>query len=277
MLVAAEETGQDLLQADYSGVPCSDEERMRTLVRLADDGYIDAQVLRGGGGIAAVVPQRVLPKGLREVGMWPSASGLGDRRVRRLAYMRALLELCEGDRLNPVSVDEVARAIAIDDAEATRLTQYLADEGLLTWEMGHQVTITHQGVVETEEAIESPDRPTEHFPALNLTVYGDVVNSQLQAGTVGSVQVASLEGQWISTVQEFAAKLREALDQGHLSADSLSAAEDGLVAIESQLATSTPDRSIIRAGVRSVRPIAENLVASGMWQGLIVLADQILG
>ena len=190
--------------------------------------------------------------------------------------MRALLEMGEGNRLNPISVDNIARAIGVDDSEAQRLTQYLADEGLVNWEMGHKVTITHDGVVETEQVIDTPERPTAHFPALNLTIHGNVVNSQLQAGTVGSSQYGDPDPRWLESAHQLAMGMREALAEANLAPDLLAAAEDGLTVIESQLATPAPDRSIIRAGVRSVRPILENLVASGMWQGLVLLADEIV-
>jgi hypothetical protein len=36
--------------------------------------------------------------------------------------------------------------------------------------MGNQASITHHGVVEVEEALEDPSRPTEHFPAFNLVM-----------------------------------------------------------------------------------------------------------
>ena len=56
------------------------------------------------------------------------------------------------------------------------------------------MSITHEGVLEVEQAIAGPDRPTSHFPALviaqnYLHVGGSVTDSAIQQGTPDSAQV----------------------------------------------------------------------------------------
>ena len=125
------------------------------------------------------------------MGVWPKlATPLEEKRRRRLAFIERLYERSDGDPMAWVNYRDIGEELGWSDEEAQTVTLYLRDEGLLTFPvLGGAVSITHAGIVEMEEAIDNPDRSTPHFPPISvINVYGDVRDSQLQAGTYDSRQ-----------------------------------------------------------------------------------------
>lgn len=192
-VVAAEEAGDDVqaaARAAESDLP--GRTYMQTIARLGMDGFLDVAELRNGSGeYVSVMIRRALPRALREVGSWPrSATPLDEKRRRRLAFMERLYERTDGDRMARVQAREIGEELGWSDEEVFAVARYLADEGLLEFPtMGGFVAITHLGVVEMEQALGHPEAPTTHFPPIAIVnVYGDVVDSQIQAGTRDSSQ-----------------------------------------------------------------------------------------
>ncbi|HSH59889.1 MAG TPA: hypothetical protein VK988_09675 [Acidimicrobiales bacterium] len=191
--------------------------------------------------------------------------------------MKRLYEVTEGRTIRLVSIDQLAAEMGWSDSEVSGVVEYLNAEELIEHEMGNQASITHDGVVEVEEALEDPSRPTEHFPAVNLVlVQGSVVGSQIQTGTTGSEQQQVVqplqEGQAVS---QFLAELRTALATAPMADEERATANADIVSVEAQLASPRPNEAVVREGLRSLRSVAENLVASGAFVGLTELAQRL--
>jgi hypothetical protein len=192
-VLAAEEAGQPLERAAFEAVPgLSKREVLLTLDRLGAGGYLDVSVTRSGGGeIVVVMIRRVLPPTLRELAVWPpAATPLAEKRRRRLAFMERVYERTDGNTTNRVFGLQVGAELGWDQEMTSVVMHYLVDEGLIEFRaMPAMLAITHAGVVEMEQALSNPKTSTHHFPPMvTIHVHGDIVNSQLQAGTIGSTQ-----------------------------------------------------------------------------------------
>lgn len=190
-IVEAEELGADPHQAAMSVGDFDCDERIRCIRRLHDGRYIEARFHRGDDRIMSAHVIHALPPALRAVGVWPtSATPLEEKRRRRFAFMERLYERTDGDPLAMINFRDIGAELGWSEDEAQKVALYLRDEGLLKFPvMGGAVSVTHAGVVEMEAAIEDPDRATSHFPPISvINVYGDVRDSQLQAGTYDSRQ-----------------------------------------------------------------------------------------
>ncbi len=53
------------------------------------------------------------------------------------------------------------------------------------------------------------------------------------------------------------------------------AANADIACVEAQLASPRPNEAVVREGLRSLRSVAENLVASGAFQGLLELVQRL--
>ncbi len=72
-MAKAEEEGTEVETAARQSVPDLDPQRYAAAIRsLKDGGYIEATVVvTASGAVATVFPERLLPEGKREVGLWP--------------------------------------------------------------------------------------------------------------------------------------------------------------------------------------------------------------
>lgn len=191
--------------------------------------------------------------------------------------MERLYEATGGRTLDVVSIDQLAAELGWSETDASAVVEYLNAEGLIEHQMGNQASITHDGVVEVEEALEHPSLPTQHFPAVNLVlVQGSVVGSQIQAGAVGSEQRQELGLlQQREQITRFLAELRTALATAAVEDEDRAAANADNTSVEVQLASPRPNEAVVREGLRSLRSVVENLVASGAFQGLLELVQRL--
>jgi DNA-binding transcriptional MocR family regulator len=202
---------------------------------------------------------------------------VAEHRRRRLEFVKRLYEETGGRTLTVVSVDELAAELGWSDAEASAVVEYLDAEGLIEHQMGNQASITHAGVVEVEEALENPTRATEHFPAVNVVlVQGSVVGSQIQAGATGSEQYQEVRLlQDREGITQFLTELRNVLAAATVEEEDRAAANADIASVEAQLTSPRPNEAVVREGLRSLRSVAENLVASGAFMGLLELAQRL--
>lgn len=199
-----------------------------------------------------------------------------EKRARRLAFMKLLYEITDGRYLDEEPLDEMAQRLGWTLEEANDVFDYLENEGLVECpSLGGGVAITHPGVREVEQSLSQPDRGTSHFPPLNIVaIHGDVIGSQIQSGTTSSSQSMTWDSQR-AAVDAFVAEFRRVLDDPSMPADQGPVARAYVQAVEAQLALPEPNDTIVREGLRSLRSIAENLAASGIFVGLVELAHHI--
>jgi len=163
------------------------------------------------------------------------------------------------------------------NAETDSAVGYLEGERLVKYRaMGGVITITHSGVVEVEAGRTAPEQPTEHFAPYSVVfVEGDVIQSQIQAGVQAGSQFLSASAPSLDIVREFAGLFRELLPAMELGDEVREEALSDLAAVEAQLASPRPKAAIIREGLRSLRAVTENLIASGAFLGLVELLHKL--
>ncbi|HSH59888.1 MAG TPA: hypothetical protein VK988_09670 [Acidimicrobiales bacterium] len=155
-------------------------------------------VLRGGdGSLLDAHIRRALPKALREVGVWPPvATPLQEKKRQRFAFIERLYQRTDGETMGVIKISEIGSELGWSEEAARKVALYLGEEGLVRSPAKGLVAMTHAGVVEVEAALENPEEPTVHFPALNvINVYGNVSDSQLQVGTEASEQYRATRGE----------------------------------------------------------------------------------
>lgn len=200
--------------------------------------------------------------------MTQSSRSLEEKRTRRLLFMQRLYELTDGSKLARANMWELGQGFGWDRAEVQNVVEYLKGEGLLDFAaMGGVINITHLGVLEVEQAMSEPDAPTEHFPpSVNLIHVEQMIGSQIQQGTKGSVQ----EGNFLSdgardSVRDLVQSLRSDLtdivledevDQSELEAE--------LATAEQQIKSRRPKRSTIRTSLEAIEGLlAKATVVTG--------------
>jgi hypothetical protein len=119
------------------------------------------------------------------------------QRTNRLIVMKAIYDASEGSEAKPVSGPDLLETLALSDQDLGDACKYLEGERLIKgtrtlW--GHLtpflVNITHRGIKEIEESLQTPAKPTQHFPpAVSIVhVQGNLIGSPIQSGSPGAQQ-----------------------------------------------------------------------------------------
>lgn len=177
---------------------------------------------------------------------------LAAKRVLRTKFMNWLYEATDGSELASTKPEAFLNETATaDDPDAVRALadaiKFLEGEYLIeaTWTMGElpfDVSLTHAGVVEIEEAMARPDRPTEHFvPIINVTtVQGSIIGSQIQQGSPGASQSGTITVNQRERFQAFIHAARQAAEVPELDSDDRVKVTADLDFMEKELAKTEP-------------------------------------
>ncbi len=179
-----------------------------------------------------------------------------EKKAQRFEYLQKLYELAGGGTENAVQLGLVGHKLGFSRQLSEEIEQYLMQEGLVVgWTFGN-ITITHLGLIELEEALTSPEKPTEHFPpAVNIIQVDQMVDSQIQQASPSATQVISAahaRGQ----VQEVVQTLVESVDQLALELSLAQEEKSDLVAhiktLEAQMQASSPRTAIVKQCLGSI-------------------------
>jgi hypothetical protein len=197
------------------------------------------------------------------------AKSIEEKRQARAAFMNALYDASDGSERYDENYWAIGTRAGLDEDEAQAVAEYLVAEGLASWEaMGSMLGITHLGVVEVEESRTRPDRPTEHLAAFNMIV-GNVYNSQIQQGTIGSIQLKEEPERLTSDVRALIKVFRQHLDALSLPDDQREEAEAELATLQAQAGSPKPKREIIRASLVTLRDITLSVGGSVAAQAIM--------
>ena len=183
---------------------------------------------------------------------------LAEEKANRFRFLNLLYEKSGASEHRIIVMSDLGLELGLDRQATHRITDYLAGENLLKHKTAGGICITHQGIIEIEEAKSDPDRPTRHFPAVVnvIQVAGDVVGSQIQQATQASQQVQvnqHLQHALFEFLTELEQKVSELSLEGERQRDLLADMET----IKAQLKASAPKRPIIREALSSIRRILE--------------------
>lgn len=232
-----------------------------------------ARVLDGALSRAADILDGPAGEGSTEAAT-TSPSSVDEKRRARAEFMSRLYEQTDGRTASIVDVRELGRSLGWPTGWTADIVQYLAHEGLVARPGWGSVSIAHAGVLEVEQLIAEPGSRTQHFnPVINnVTIYGNN-SGQVQAGTSHSSQSQVWAERDI--IERFLSELAAALPDSEADALLVSMANQNIELVRESLASEGPDSSVVRRLLPTLRDLAVNLTASGMFMGLLEAAQQL--
>ncbi len=120
---------------------------------------------------------------------------LEEKKKDRFKFLEKLCEKKDSGSLQIFEAGKISQEIGLQEAEADLIVEYLKGESLIKThdDGGSLISITHSGILEVEQAISEPNKPTEHFPPIfNFISIEQMNNSQIQQGSAGSNQTYNL-------------------------------------------------------------------------------------
>ena len=168
---------------------------------------------------------------------------------------------------------EVGGELRFDEEEIRKIVDYLIDEGLLEARaLGGVIGLTHWGIKEVEQALENPDKPTEHFLPINIITIGTMTNSTLQQGTNSSTINFHFDNGKINELDIIINSLKDIQNTLNISVDLHQELISEIQTLESQKQSPRPKSVIITESLKTIRTILENVAGNAMTP---VIVEQI--
>lgn len=255
------------------------DEVIRGVMALSEGGFVaTSRPLTGDNRIETIHGIGLLPAGRSAIGQWPSRGFIERKQAGRFVFMRHLYTITQGNRLVYRAANDLGADLGWTPEETDLVTDYLQNEGLIEFVGGGdggQVSITHYGIQEVEESLTRPEQRTEHFPA-SITIIQDVHSSQVQVGTVGSIQSQQqISEQDKRAIEEFIGRFQSDLPFLDLSKHQEAEASADIATIRAQLAAPEPKRGILREALTPLRTLAEGVAGNAAFAALVELSKHL--
>jgi hypothetical protein len=201
---------------------------------------------------------------------------IGEIKKKRFQFLNKLYELSNGNEKAEIPTDYILRGLYKfgrdrylyrDEYFYESVIQHLGGEGLvrdLSWlaakgkYLPDAVSITHKGIKEVEQAIEQPQRSTEHFPENIIYIAGNVTDSPIQQGSHQSTQMVSIAENNIEDLKVIIEGLKQILHESSLIAEQQNDIRAEIQTIEGQISSSKPKTKIIIESLSSAKAILDS-------------------
>jgi hypothetical protein len=205
------------------------------------------------------------------------------RQANRLIVLNAINEASGGSENTSVSGQDLMNELGLTDQELGDACKFLEAEHLIkgtrtTW--GHFtpyiVNMTHRGIKEMEQSLQSPTEPTQHFPAAVSIVHveGNLIGSPIQSGSPGARQEVTSEIN-IEGIRDFLGRLKEVTSELDLPDEKERELKAEISTLEAQVDSPKPKRQIIRESIHSIRAILEGTGGALAATGLLDILQHI--
>jgi hypothetical protein len=187
---------------------------------------------------------------------------IDEKRKKRFQFLHALYEHTGGNRLKNISFDELGKKIGLSFEESDEASDFLSDEDLIEFVAGSQISITHKGKIEIENALSKPENETEYFPPASLTIIGNISNSNIQQGDNNQIQIKNYSPENQEAIFELMQEIKQQLSKLDLPKEHQAEAEADIKTVETQLNSPNPKPVIIKESLMSLKTILENVAGN---------------
>jgi hypothetical protein len=189
-----------------------------------------------------------------------------DIKKKRFEFLYGLFDETNQDTSNTTyTVGDIGDKLGFEPDEAKKIAWYLKDEGLTEVKetfgaagIRATIQITHAGIKEVEEAIENPDKPTDHFLPVNIIQVGQMIDSQIAQASPDATQLNILTADDRRKIEADLALLKEGVNQLKLPPEQESDLRAEVETIEAQMKSSRPKREVIKAAYASIKSILQS-------------------
>lgn len=196
---------------------------------------------------------------------------LKEKKEKRWLFLNKLYELSGGSTHKWPDVDTICEELGFDMELSRDIVTYLRDEGLIEVKCDRPtlIAISHEGIVEVEEFLSNPDRPTQHFLPVNIINVNQMTNSNIQQASPEAKQVVTFDESKYEELKEVIRSLKESIDQLGLEPQQKPEFQADIQMIEAQMASSKPKATIITERLGSIGRILEGATSSVLASSLL--------
>ncbi|QDX97066.1 hypothetical protein EGD00_08175 [Pectobacterium carotovorum subsp. carotovorum] len=206
------------------------------------------------------------------------------KQKQRIEYLNKIYEMADGSTGEFLNGAEVGVQIGLvdgDEALIRDIANYLEGEGLIkvnrvSGGFPGFVQLTHFGIKEIEDALENPDKPTQHFMPINILNVGQMIGSNVQQGTTNSSQNLNVSVDAIAEIKKFISELSYSMDKLALNEDELDEIKAECSTMQAQIGSPKPKKSILKECLNSAKNILESATGSAIGAQLATQIPSLL-
>jgi hypothetical protein len=184
-------------------------------------------------------------------------------KKKRFDFLYALYDVTDANTLDGMCRTwDIGEKLGFDSGDTEKIAKYLHDEGLIKiLHKDRNIVITNSGIREVERAVSEPNKPTEHFPALNIIHVEKMDHSQITQASSGVTQVILSTEEDRRSIEEDLALLKESIHQLGLPPEQESDLRAEVGTIEAQMKSSKPKWVVIKGSFGSIKEILQAAAA----------------
>lgn len=193
-----------------------------------------------------------------------------EMKSKRFKFLEKLYEITEGSKFCFVNMWGLGEELWLSRKDTEVIVEYLVGEGLVKYvALGGQISITHWGVSQVEEALTEPDKSTEYFPPINIININSMVGSQIQQGTNNSTQTGTFSTADIDKIRSFVDEIAVKISDLNINKDNMDELNAEVATVRAQTSSTRPKHNIIKESLKTIRNILEGMAGS-------ILATELL-
>ncbi len=192
-------------------------------------------------------------------------------KQKRFQFLLKVYNLSDADENKDIQSYKLGKSLGFSNNFTSNVIRYLYKEGLIKFkeDSGVVIGISHYGIIEVENALSKPDKPTEHFPPINIINISEMKNSQIIQDSHDVLQVKKNDKELIESLKDLIKFAENNLDELDLKKSEEQEFQTELKTIETQLSSPKPKRNILKECISSLKKIMES--ATGQ-----IIASQII-
>lgn len=202
---------------------------------------------------------------------------LKQKKTNRFLFLQLLYKDSNGDTGALFDMWEAGAELNLDQDETQRVVDYLIGENLIDSKaLGGLIALTHWGIKEVEEALENPNKATEHFLPINIINIGAMHNSTLQQATTNSTINFHFDNGKIADLDRVINSLNSIQDTLNISIDLHKELISEIQTLEIQKQSPKPKNIIITESLKTIRSLLESVAGNAMTPTIIGQITQLL-
>lgn len=177
----------------------------------------------------------------------------------RLRYLENAYHRSKGDPQAYIPWEETGKELGFNQERIQAIMYWLQNENLIKFETTTSFCMTNYGIRIIEDAITNPEQPTGPFIAYNSIHIDQMINSNIQQGTVNSIQQVIIQQKDLEMINTFVNKFEGILEKLNLDSIQRQDVTVNIDTIRAQTKSSKPKKQTVVDALNSIREILQAL------------------
>jgi len=177
----------------------------------------------------------------------------------RLRYLEKAYHESKGDPDAYMEWKTIGNELGLDENRSNSISSWLEKEDFIKFQASSIFSLTNLGMKTIEDAITKPDEPSGPLIAYNQINIGQMINSNIQQGTIDSIQNQTIQQNDLNAIKNLIEKLEDSLDHLHMTDIQKCDLITDIETIKAQTKSSNPKKQILSSVFNSIKNTLQSI------------------